>query len=85
MVSWGFLDRINPFIIPAEGFQLILSTFSCLILKLKSPSSTSFGLYFAFAEYRNDDSNSPAEGNVSPAASTDKMKTCNFPQTESPA
>ena len=42
---------------------------------LKSPSGTSFGLYFAFAEYRTDDSNSPAERNVSPAASTDKMKT----------
>ena len=48
MVSWGFLDRINPFIIPAEGFQLILSTSSCLILKLNSPNGTSFGLYFAY-------------------------------------
>ena len=85
MVFLVLIDRKSPFNISAEGFQFILSTFSCLILKLKSPSGTSFGLYFAFAEYRTDDSNSPAEGNVSPAASTDKMKTCNFPQTESPA
>ena len=40
------MDRKNTFNIPAEGFQFILSKFSCLILKLKSPSSgTSFGLY----------------------------------------
>ena len=57
----GFLDRKNPFIIPAEEFQLILSMFSCLILKLKSPSGTSFGLYFAYEEYHTDDSNSPAD------------------------
>ena len=47
-----------------------------LILMLKSPSSTSFCMYFAFAEYRTDDSSSPAELYVSPLASTDKMKTC---------
>ena len=75
MVFWCSMDRKNPFNIPAEGFQFILSTFSCLIFKLQSSSGTSFGLYFAFAEYRTDDSNSPAERNVSPAASTDKMKT----------
>ena len=57
----GSLDRKNPFNIPAEWLQLILSTFLCLIFKLKSPSGTSFGLYFAFAEYRTDDSNSPAD------------------------
>ena len=50
--------------------------FSCLIFKLKSLSSTSFGLYFAYEEYLTDDSNSLAEWNISPAASTDKMKTC---------
>ena len=61
MVFWGSMDRKNPFIIPAEGFQLILSMFSCLILKLKSPSSTSFGLYFTYEEYHTDDSNSPAD------------------------
>ena len=73
-----FLDSMNitnPFNFPGEGFQLILSTFLCLILKLKSPSGTSFDLYFAFEEYRANDSNSPAERNISPAASTDKMKT----------
>ena len=69
------MDRENPFIISAEGFHFILSTFSCLILKLKSPNGISFGLYFAFAKYRTDDSHSPVEGNFSPAASTDKMKT----------
>ena len=40
-----------------------------------SPSGTSFGLYFAYEEYRADYSNSLAERKVSPAASTDKMKT----------
>ena len=55
------IDSKSPSNISAEGFQLILVTFSCLILKLKSPSGTSFGLYFAFAEYRTDDSNSPAD------------------------
>ena len=69
------MDRKNTFNIPAEGFQFILLTFSCLILKLKSPSGTSFGLYFAFAEYCTDDSNSPAERNISPPESTEKMKT----------
>ena len=68
------MDRKNTFNIPAEGFQFILLTFSCLILKLKTPSGTSFGLYFAFADYRTDDSNSPAEGNFSPPESTEKMK-----------
>ena len=32
---WGSMDRQNPFNNPAEGFQFRLSTFSCLILKLK--------------------------------------------------
>ena len=90
MVFLDSMDSNNYFNISAEGFEFILSTFSCLTLKLKSPSGTSFCLYFAFAEYRMDDSNSPGEGNVSPgnvspAARTDKMKTCIFPQTESPA
>ena len=49
---FGLFGQKNPFIIPAEGFQLILSTFSCLILKLNSPSGTSFSLYFAYEEYR---------------------------------
>ena len=71
----GSMDRKNPFNIPAEGFQFILSMFSCLILKLQSPSGTSFGLDFANEEYCSDDSNSLAERNFSPAASTDKMKT----------
>ena len=57
----GSIDRKSSFDIPAEGFQLILLTFSCLILKLKSPSGTSFGLYFAYEEYSTDDSNSPAD------------------------
>ena len=52
----GLMDRKNHFIISAEEFQLIFSTFLCLIFKLKSPSSTSFGLYFAFAEYCTDQS-----------------------------
>ena len=43
---------------------------SYLILKLKYPSGTSFGLYFAYEEYRTDDSNSPAERNFSPAEIT---------------
>ena len=75
MLFWGLMDRKNPFNISAEGPQFIFSTFLCLIFKLKSPSGTSFGLYFAFAEYCTNDSNSPAEGNFSPAAITDKMKT----------
>ena len=58
MVILGSMDRQNTFNIPAEGFKFILSTFSCLILKLKSPSGTSFGLFFAYEEYRADDSNS---------------------------
>ena len=70
MVFWGFLDRKNPFIIPAEEFQLILSMFSCSILKLKSPSGTSFGLYFAYEEDHTDDSNSPGEQTLSPAESS---------------
>ena len=61
MLFLGSIDRKSSFDIPAEGFQLILLTFSCLILKLKSPSGTSFGLYFAYEEYRTDDSNSPAD------------------------
>ena len=61
MVFWGFVDRKHPFIIPVEGFQLILSTFSCLILKLNFFSGISFGLYFAYEEYCTDDSNSPAD------------------------
>ena len=64
------VDRINPFNIPMEGLQFILSTYSSLILKLKSPSGISFGLYFAYEEYSTDDSNSPAERTNSPAAST---------------
>ena len=39
------MDRQNNFNIRAEGLQFIFSTFSCLILKLKSPSGTSFGMY----------------------------------------
>ena len=74
MVFLVSIERKNPLNISAEGLQFIISTFYCLILKLKSPSGTSFGLYFAFAEYRTDDSNSPAERTISPAASTDKMK-----------
>ena len=70
MVFLVSIDRKNPFNISAEGLQFIISMFYCLILKLKSPSGTSFGLYFAFAEYRTDDSSSPAEGNVSPPART---------------
>ena len=61
MLFLGSMNRKNHFNIPAEGFNFILLTFSCLILKLKSPSGTSFGLYFAIAEYRTDDSNSPAD------------------------
>ena len=61
-------------IFPRKVFRSFIN-FLCLVLKLKSPSGTSFGLYFAFEEYRADDSNSPAERNISPAASTDKMKT----------
>ena len=61
MVFLGLMDRKNHFIISAEEFQLLFSTFLCLIFKLKSPSGTSFGLYFAFAEYRTDDSVSPAD------------------------
>ena len=75
MVFLVSMDKENSFNISAEGFQFSISTFSCLILKLKSPSGTSFGLYFAYEEYCSDDSNSPAERNISPAASTDKMKT----------
>ena len=45
------MDRKNPLNIPVEGFQLILSMFLCLILMLKSPGGTSFGLYFAYEEY----------------------------------
>ena len=70
------MERENSFNLSAKGFYFIISTFSCLILKLKSSNGTSFGLYFAFGEYRTDDSNSPAEGNFSPAESTGKMKTC---------
>ena len=69
------MDRKNPFNIPAEGFQFILSMFSSLILKLKSPSGISFGLYFAYEEYRTDASNSLAERTNSPVESTVKMKT----------
>ena len=47
------MDKQNLFNISAEGIQFILSTFSCLILKLKSPRGTSFGLYFAFEEFSN--------------------------------
>ena len=32
----------------------------------RTSSGTSFGLYFAYEEYCSDDSNSPAEQNVSP-------------------
>ena len=70
MVFLVSIDRKNPLNISAEGLQFIISMFSCLILKLKSPSSTSFCLYFAFAEYRTDYSSSPAERNVSPPART---------------
>ena len=76
MLFLGSMGKKKTFNIPAEGFLFILSKFSCLILKLKSPSGISFGLYFAFSAYRTDDSNSPAERNVSPPACTDKMKTC---------
>ena len=51
--------------------------FPCLIWKLKSPSGTSFGLYYAFEElvlFRWL-KQSIAERIFSPAASTDKMKT----------
>ena len=61
MIFLVSINRKNPFNISAEGLQFIISTFSCLILKLKSPSGISFGLYFAFAEYHTDDSNSPAD------------------------
>ena len=55
----GSIYKQNLCNISAEGLQLILSTFSCLILKLKPPLGTSFGLYFDFEEYRADDSYSP--------------------------
>ena len=61
MLFLGSMDRQNLFNIPAEGLQFILSTFSCLILKLKSQSGTSFGVYLAFEEYRANDSNSPTD------------------------
>ena len=61
MVFLGLMDRKNHFIISAEEFHLIFSTFLCLIFKLKLPSGTSFGLYFAIAEYRTDYSNNPAD------------------------
>ena len=55
------MDWQNHFNIPAEEFKFILSTFLYFILKLKSLSGTSFGLNFAYEEYRADDSNSPAD------------------------
>ena len=71
--SWAQWIGKILLIFPRKSFS---SYYPCLILKLKSPSGTSFGLYFAYEEYRTDDSNSPAEQNVGPLASTDKMKTC---------
>ena len=56
MVFVGSMDRKNSFNISAEWFQFIFSMFSCLILKLKSLSGTSFGLYFSFDEYSTDTS-----------------------------
>ena len=50
MVFVGSMDRKNSFNISAEWFQFIFSMFSCLILKLKSLSGTSFGLYFSLDE-----------------------------------
>ena len=43
--------------------------FLCLNFKIESPSTTWFGLYFAYEEYCSDDSNSPAERTLSPAES----------------
>ena len=80
MFFWGSMDRKSPFDITAEGFQFILSMLSCLIFKLKYPSGTSFGLYFAYEEYCTDDSNSPAEQNFSPAEITGML---DFQSTES--
>ena len=73
MFFLGSMDRKSPFDITAEGFQFILSMLSCLIFKLKYPSGTSFGLYFAYEEYCTDDSNSPAEQNFSPAEITSTL------------
>ena len=58
MVFLVSMDSKNTFNIPAE---FIISTFACLILKLKSASGTSFGLYFAYEEYHANDSNSPTD------------------------
>ena len=59
------MDRRNPFNILAEGFVLIISTFSCLNFKyskcLPAVLHFSFGLCFAIEEYRADDSNSLAD------------------------
>ena len=62
MLCLGFMDRKNSFNISVEGSHFIIST-------LKSPSGTSFDLYFAYEEYHTDDSNSPAERTLSPAES----------------
>ena len=40
-------------------------------MKFKSLSGTSFDLYFAYEEYRTNDSNSPAEQIISPVESTE--------------
>ena len=61
MVFLVSMERKKTLNIPAEGFEFIISTFSGLILKLKSPSGTSFGLYFAYEEYCADDPNSLAD------------------------
>ena len=45
MVFLVSMERKKTLNIPAEGFEFIISTFSGLILKLKSTSGTSFGLY----------------------------------------
>ena len=70
----GQSHEINVWLFGAQWIEKILliflrkgffglSTFSCFILKLKSPSGTSFGLFFAYEEYRYraNDSNSPAD------------------------
>ena len=65
------MARKNTFNIPAEGWVSVhFFNVSMLNLKLKSPSGTSFGLYFAYKEYCSDYSNSPAEWNFSPVEIT---------------
>ena len=71
MLFWAQWTEKILLMFPWMGFSSLYSinVFMSNFEVKVSQRYTSFGLYFAYEEYRTDDSNSPAERTSSPAES----------------